>query len=131
MIEYQFNDGGRSAAGYKGKASDCVCRAIAIVTGKPYAEVYDAITSITGRSPRTGVAKKDTRRVMEHFGGRWTPTMQVGQGCTTHLAAGELPGGKIIASVTRHVVAVIDGVIHDNHDPRRNGSRCVYGYWTF
>jgi hypothetical protein len=30
-LELQINDGGRSAAGYKGKAGDCVVRSIAIV----------------------------------------------------------------------------------------------------
>jgi hypothetical protein len=24
---------------------------------------------------------------------------------------------------------VIDGVVHDTHDPRRGGTRCVYGYY--
>ena len=32
-LELQINDGGRAAAGYKGKAGDCVVRSIAIVTG--------------------------------------------------------------------------------------------------
>jgi len=128
---YQYSDGGRAAAGYKGDAKDCVCRAIAIVTGRPYADVYAAITSIAGRSPRQGIRKADTRRIMEHFGGRWTATMTVGAGCTVHLTADELPGGRIVASVSRHVVAMIDGVIYDNHDPRRAGRRCVYGYWQF
>ena len=34
-LELQINDGGRSAAGFKGKAGDCVVRSIASVTGKP------------------------------------------------------------------------------------------------
>lgn len=25
--------------------------------------------------------------------------------------------------------AVIDGTVYDTHDPRRNGTRAVYGYW--
>jgi hypothetical protein len=31
--------------------------------------------------------------------------------------------------VSRHAVAVIDGVIHDTYDCSRGGKRCVYGYW--
>jgi hypothetical protein len=27
--------------------------------------------------------------------------------------------------------AVIDGVIHDTHNPDRDGNRCVYGYYRF
>ena len=40
-LELQINDGGRAAAGYKGKAGDCVVRSIAIVSGLPYQKIYD------------------------------------------------------------------------------------------
>ncbi len=40
-LELQVNDGGRAAAGYKGKAGDCVVRSIAIATGIAYSEVYE------------------------------------------------------------------------------------------
>ena len=40
-LEFQANDGGRLAAGFKGKAGDCVVRSIAIVTGLAYQKVYD------------------------------------------------------------------------------------------
>jgi hypothetical protein len=40
-LELQINDGGRSAAGYKGKVGDCVVRSIAIVSGLPYQKVYN------------------------------------------------------------------------------------------
>ena len=35
-LELKIDDGGRAAAGYKGKAGDCVVRSIAIVTKLPY-----------------------------------------------------------------------------------------------
>ena len=38
-LELKIDDGGRTAAGYKGKAGDCVVRAIAIVSGLPYQKV--------------------------------------------------------------------------------------------
>ena len=47
-----------------------------------------------------------------------------------HLRADELPPGRLVVSVTHHLTAVIDGVIHDTHDPSRGGTRCVYGVWT-
>ena len=40
-LELEINDGGRAAAGYKGKAGDCVVRSIAIVTKLPYQKIYD------------------------------------------------------------------------------------------
>lgn len=138
---FAYNDGGREAAGFKGKTGDCVTRAIAIAANMPYAEVYALVNNagkkerLTKRrgsksSARTGVHKKTTREIMFALGWKWTPTMQVGQGCKVHLRANELPAGRIIAAVSRHLVAVIDGVIHDTHDCSREGTRCVYGYWT-
>ncbi len=56
-------------------------------------------------------------------------SMQIGSGCKVHLRADELTSGRLVANVSRHFVAVIDGVIHDTHDCSRDGTRCVYGYW--
>jgi hypothetical protein len=35
-----YDDGGRTAAGFKGEVDDCAVRAIAIATGTSYREVY-------------------------------------------------------------------------------------------
>lgn len=138
-MRFVYNDGGRADAGFKGDTSDCVTRAIAIITELPYRVVYDLINETAKRerprdgrkrsAARTGVMKPTTRRVLEELGFVWTPTMRIGSGCTVHLRADELPSGRLIVSVSRHIVAVIDGVVHDTHDPTREGTRCVYGYW--
>lgn len=139
-MRYVYDDGGRAAAGYRGRAGDCVTRAIAIATETPYTEVYAAINALakgerlTKRkrarsSSRDGVHKDLTRRYLETLGWRWVPTMRVGTGCRVHLREGELPPGRLIVSVSRHLVAVVDGVLRDTSDPSRRGRRCVYGYW--
>jgi len=139
-MTYVYNDGGRAAAGYKGETGDCVVRAIAIATALPYQEVYDNINEIakgerTGKrkrgksNARLGVYKGTIRKYMEALGWEWTPTMQIGSGCQVHLRADELPVGRLVVSVSKHSVAVIDGVVHDTHDPSRDGTRCVYGYF--
>ena len=152
MTDYTFNDGGREAAGYKGSAGDCVCRAIAIATGKPYQEVYDALFSglkeyaenhndltsnrirrgngRNGTTPRNGVSRKVVRIYLTSLGWKFTPTMGIGTGCRVHLKSDELPKGNLIVSVSKHIVAVIDGVINDTHDCSREGTRCVYGYFS-
>jgi len=56
-IKFIFDDGGRAAAGFRGRAGDCVTRAIAIATGKPYREVYDALNALAAKE-RTGKRKK-------------------------------------------------------------------------
>ena len=128
---FQFNDGGRAAAGFKGPARDCVVRAIAIATGKSYATVYAEINALDCKTSnsRTGVAKKTTRKYLTSSGWQWTPTMAIGSGCTIHLTSAELPAGRLIVSVSRHLVAVVDGVIHDTYDSSRGGRRCVYGFY--
>jgi hypothetical protein len=136
-----FDDGGRVAAGYRGSTGDCVCRAIAIATGKAYHKVYDDLNALaekerTGKrkrsksSARTGVYTATYRNYLESLGWRFVPTMTIGSGCRVHLRADELPHGRLIVSISKHLVAVIDGVIHDTHDPAREGTRCVYGYFT-
>ena len=47
-MKFQFNDGGRVAAGYKGSAGDCVVRSVAIATGLPYQEIYDQVNKLSG-----------------------------------------------------------------------------------
>jgi hypothetical protein len=137
---YIFNDGGRQAAGFKGHTGDCVTRSIAIVTGKPYKEVYDALNQlseserITKRhkkrsNARTGVGRKTCQKYLESLGYEWIPTMQIGSGCKTHLRSDELPAGRLIIRVTKHITTMIDGVIHDTFDCSRQGTRCVYGYF--
>jgi hypothetical protein len=66
---------------------------------------------------------------MTSLGFVWVPTMFVGQGCKVHLREGELPMGRLVVSVSRHMCAVIDGVSNDTHDSSRSGNRCVYGYY--
>jgi hypothetical protein len=153
-LAYKYDDGGRELAGYKGAAGDCVARAVAIASGKPYAEVYAALASGTGAqragkrgkraaSARSGIntGRKWFKDYMRSIGFEWVPCMQIGSGCKVHLLKGELPMGRIVASLSKHYTAVVDGVIHDTFNPTRatiwhgeDGTktmshRCVYGYW--
>jgi len=140
-MSFLYNDGGRNEAQYKGVTGDCVTRAISIVTGVPYQTVYDEINKIAANekvrknrtkksSARTGVFKETSAAYLTSLGWVWTPTMTIGSGCKVHLKSSELPLGKIICKVTKHMVAVIDGVINDTYDCSRQGTRCVYGYWS-
>jgi hypothetical protein len=44
--------------------------------------------------------------------------------------ADELPSGRLVVEVHRHLVAVIDGVIHDTWYCAGAGRRPVSGYYT-
>jgi hypothetical protein len=166
-MQFVYDDGGRAAAGFKGSAGDCVARAVAIAAGMPYEEVYERLAHGTGqerksrgRTARNGIhtSRKWFKQFMEGLGFVWTPCMTIGSGCTVHLHDGELPMGRLVVAVSKHYTAVIDGVIHDTHNPERDISefrqfpgwqtaalapgeqrnqngiwtvrrRCVYGYW--
>ena len=130
-MKWVYDDGGREAAGFKGKAGDCVVRAVAIVSGLPYAEVYKALADgmgtqrkSKGRSARNGVSttRKWFKDYMNSIGFVWVPTMGVGTGCKVHLSSDELPKGRLVVSVSKHYTAVIDGVIRDTYSPYREES---------
>lgn len=139
MIQFIEDDGGRAAAGYRGVTGDCVTRAIAIALERPYQEVYDGLNVLAQREvprgrkkrshARTGVHRVTYERYLKAAGWVWVPTMHVGSGCTVHLTMGEVPGGRLVVRLSRHVTAVVHGIVYDTYDPSREGTRCVYGYW--
>ena len=143
----QLNDGGREKAGFKGGAGDCVVRSIAIAAKLPYMQVYEDLRSANelyaelrndrlarrlnnkGSSPRNGNHRNVFHDYIVGLGFEWVPTMKVGSGCQVHLRPNELPDGILIVKVSKHLTAIVDGVIQDTHDPSRHGNRCVYGYY--
>lgn len=136
-MQFVYDDGGRSKYFKAKNVDDCVCRAIAIGTGMDYKEVYELINKYAGKerrsdksSARNGVHKDTFKKLLKDLGWVWHPTMTVGSGCTVHLDENELPSGTLIVSVSKHLTCVKDGVIHDTYDCSRDGSRCVYGYFT-
>jgi hypothetical protein len=139
-MKFIFNDGGRAAAGRKGYTGDCVTRSICIATGLEYNYVYNSLDQIAllheRKGKKKGISKSGTGvyrttydKFLKSIGWKWVPCMGIGTGCRFHLRDGELPMGKLIVSVSKHITCVIDGVINDTFDCQRNGTRCVYGYY--
>lgn len=142
-MTYIYDDGGRSKY-FKGEGvGDCVTRAICNATGKDYKEVYDSLNSyiktherLTKRhrkhsTARDGVFNSTVKGYIENeLGWIWHSTMSIGSGCTTHLNPKELPHGTIIIKLSHHLTCMKNGEVYDTFDPSRDGSRCVYGYWT-
>ena len=149
------DDGGRRqsdiARGRKDEVGDCTARAIAIATQMPYREVHVALTAAKVRHAATGKSAwaKWARRsrgprafhadhgvpigvsdpYLEALGWRYTSTKELPRGRGVRLRADELPRGRLIVQLYRHLTAVIDGVIHDTHDCGGAGRRPVQGYW--
>lgn len=146
-MKFIYNDGGRAEAGFKGKTGDCAVRAISIATNIPYSKVYNKVTvmlkefTLTKASKKYGLMGSSTsvrngvpREVIDMFftsiGWKWVPTMFFGKGCQVHLTESELPKDNLVVNLSKHVAAVVDGVLNDTHDCSRDGTRCVYGYWV-
>lgn len=140
MIKFVYATGGREKYFKAEHVGDCVPRAIAIATGIDYKEVYDALFELGKKkrkkaggngSPRNGVFTVTAKKYLEGvLGWQWVATMGIGTGCKVHVREDELPNqGAIILNLSRHFSCVKDGVLYDNHDCSRGGTRCVYGYW--
>ena len=127
-MNYVYNDGGRAAAGYKGKAGDCVARAITIATGGDYKTIYKKIAAANkdfgyAASARNGVHKSVSGPLLKSLGFVWHAAPKfVGR----KARCSDLPAGIVIAKQAHHLVAVINGVPHDTFD---STNKMVYGYW--
>jgi hypothetical protein len=135
------DDGGQPA----GVRGGCVVRAIAIATGKPHREVHQELIEATrryasthrnrvvewikrGRSgydPIPACYEKIYSPYLENLGWRRVST----DNRKVRLRADELPPGRLIVEVHRHLVAVIDGVIHDTYDSGGAGRRPVKAFY--
>ena len=138
---FRFHDGGRAAAGYRGRTGDCVVRSIAIATGLPYQHIYDMVNRASTRE-RTGTRKRGISNARTGVYKSTIPPRDEGtrldldaddadrlrlRGSSSVRAS--FPSGRLVVSVSKHLTAMIDGIIHDTHDCSRRGRRCVYGYW--
>jgi hypothetical protein len=128
MTTFIETDGGRSQY-FKGNAGDCATRAMAIALGLDYKQCYDELAKAhrarTGKkTARNGIYKDDFDAVLNKHGWVWHPAPKFDGRKARY---NDMPNGKVIARMSRHFVAVIDGVVHDSWDSR---SKMIYGYWA-
>ncbi len=150
-MELIITDGGRWAAGKSGSCGDCVVRAIAIAAKRPYKVVYKECAEMNAyylktffpdhpragvRTARKGVYTKHAQflNYMKCMGFVWYPPRRQGKACKIYLDDADIPMGRVIVKLSRHWVAVVDGVMHDTGDPQRKyrmrwPRRRVYGWW--
>jgi len=151
LRSFEFNAGGRATAGITGSSGDCVVRAIAIATGKSYTEVHNALQNglrhqieierkqqlqygIAGRTrptttPLTGVTHDVYAPYLKWLGWEYVPKPVGADGKLLRLRPGSLPKGRLIVGLSRHLVAVIEGVIQDTYYSALRGGRPIRGYF--
>lgn len=150
-MKFIYNDGGKSVDGFDYTSYDCVSRAIAIATGKSYWEVWGQLHSLNlkyaqmhndelardirkgngtkSSSPDHCVSESIFKPYLQSLGWAWVQTKFGGKPFKAHLNKKELPAGRLIVIVAKHMTAVIDGVLYDTYDCSNGGTRCVYGYY--
>jgi len=132
-LPFTLNDGGRSHSKRPKQRNDCVVRALVLTTGMSYDDVYDVLRIVARR--KSG-QRFDLRGFLEATGNQfhnshfdWKsypaikgyPRLDLGTFCRRN------PTGTFIVKVSKHVLAVIDGVAID--DAPISHKRCVYGSW--
>lgn len=126
---YKHDDGGRSAAGMKGKC-DCGIRAVAIACQLSYLDArkllkdYASTGKQGNRAVARGIYKDDMDAALRSLGWRWQPAPKLSGRKARYF---DLPQGRLIARMARHYAAVIDGVLRDDWD---SSNKMVYGYWA-
>jgi hypothetical protein len=128
-MPYQFNDGGRALAGYKGSAGDCGARAIAIAIGMDYKTAYELLADANKKagkpkSARNGISKEIYSDVLKALGWIWVSAPKF-EGRKARCS--DMYSGTVIARQAGHFVAVIDGIPQDTWDCSH---KMVYGFWV-
>lgn len=136
-LGYEYNDGGRKAAGWKGHAGDCVTRAIAIANPDwSYNEVRAGLMKLveewrassrskrakrrSGNSVRNGTPKEVYRPFLEALGWRRISLIEFGSPDRKYMNTTDIPSGTVIVEVRNHLAAVVDHVVHDTWDSRKS-----------
>ena len=124
---FNYNDGGREDAGYKGKTRDCTVRAMAIALKLPYKQCYEELAQANKeaggkKSVRGGVTIKVFEAVLNKHGWYWEAAPKF----RSRKARAADTYGTVIARQARHVVAVRKGVVQDVIN---SSGKMVYGIW--
>jgi hypothetical protein len=130
-MKYQHDDGGRSTSRRPKQKQDCVVRAIAIVCGPAatYDWSYDFLAD-AGRKSGRSTPKKIWQMLLNNwsaFDKQSFPAVKGFPRMTLELFALENQIGRFIVQCAGHITTVIDGVVHDDFEPRHDA--CVYAVW--
>lgn len=125
-MKFIITDAGRSDSTRPKQTNDCTVRAYAEARNISYDRAYEYVALLGRKSGRRFHFKKV---VAANSIFRWLPFQAVkGQPrMNVEQFADQFTHGVYIARTAKHVLAVVDGVVHDDCIP--NGARCVYGAW--
>ncbi len=111
------------------KTGDCVVRALAVAEAKSWVEVYDELCKIG----REVFEMPNSKPVYEKYllSRGWVkqkmPKFSNGKRFKVSDLANDRKSGAMVVSVSKHLVAVVDGCIHDTW---YSGQKAVFNFYT-
>ena len=100
---------------------DCVIRCLAILTNRPWREIYNELSDLAGDM---GLMFDDVEFVENYLDDRYDRechySKKVGE------FAREYPRGRYAVTMNGHITAIINGVIYDTFDPSDRIMRCAW-----
>lgn len=100
---------------------DCVVRALSLLTGKEWAEMYDELSDLASDN---SLMFDSVAFVEDYLDDRYKRTCHYSK--TLAEFVNEFPIGKYAVTMNGHITAVIDGVIYDTFDPSKRIIRCSW-----
>lgn len=127
-LSYMFekSDAGRSQSRRPKQTNDCTVRALALARGIEYDSAYDLLAN-AGRKCARGFFLGDWLE-----GQPWAekirfPAIKGQRRMNPAAFTEQFKEGRYICRVSKHVFAVIDGVVYDTFESRPD--RCIYTAW--
>jgi len=120
----------RQAGDNIGEKRDCAVIATAVVTGLPYDPVHTLFHSF-GRRNRCGTPMPVTHRVLAHLNHKLHDITKFFSPSSVRSLAPQLPSkGKFLIRTRGHIVAVVDGFVHDWSSMRKLYVQSIYQVLT-
>jgi hypothetical protein len=111
------------------KTNDCVVRAICNVTGKQWSEVYNKLCAIGSEMYLMPNDKRVYTKYLAELGWQKQPMPKKENGIRFTLKEFVEANGKItiVASVVKHLTAIVEGELHDTWNC---GHKCIGNFYS-
>ena len=116
-MNYQFYNANPNG----NRISDCVIRALSVLTNRSWRSVYDELNDLAGDE---GKLFQDVIFVEDYLDERYPRECHYSK--TVGEFAREFPYGKYAITMNGHITALVDGVIIDTFNPSQRIMRCAW-----